>query len=84
MNTTISKSPAGTVYVIALLTSDDVAIAILVAVLVLLGRFPGRRLSLCQGLNIYMCTCKHTDRHACENDFILRYKHTEKCTHIWA
>lgn len=51
------------IYVIAVLTSDDVAIAILVAVLVLLGRFPGRRLSLRQGLNIHMYTHTHAHTH---------------------
>lgn len=38
----------------AVLTCDDVAIAILVAVFVLLSSFPGRRLSFCQSLNVHM------------------------------
>jgi len=69
-----SKSPAGeaySIYVTAVLTSDDVAIAILVAVLVLFGRFPGRRLSLRQGLNMHTHT--HTQ--------IVSYCHIEVWTH---
>lgn len=58
------------VHVTALLTSDDVAIAILVAVLFLLRCFPGGSLSLCQGLNT-------------QNHFIFNKENSEVCMHIW-
>ncbi len=48
------------IYVASVLTSNDVAIAVLIAVFVLLSRFPGCRLSLRQGLDIHMHTHTHT------------------------
>lgn len=59
----------------AVLTSNDVAIAILVAVLLLFGGFPGCCLSLCESLN--------THTRARVNSFELKYKHIEICMHIW-